>query len=250
MSRKTLIAGNWKMYKTPGEARATAEALLHLCEGHDRADLVVCPPSISLSGVLNVLSGSNVAVGAQNMHFAEEGAFTGEISAPMLTSIGVAYVILGHSERRQYFNETDETVNQKLHTALRHELIPIVCIGEQLAEREQGLTEEVLVRQVSKALLNISPVHAAPIVIAYEPIWAIGTGKSATPEMAAQAHLLIRSEVARRLNREIADNMRILYGGSVRPDNAAALLNQPEIDGALVGGASLNPESFVQLLNY
>jgi triosephosphate isomerase len=238
------------MYKTPAEARATSEALLRLCLGHDRNDIVVCPPSISLPGVLTVLAGSNVAVGAQTMHYADEGAFTGEISAPMLTSIGVTYVILGHSERRQYFNETDETVNMKLHTALRHGLIPIVCVGELLNEREGGLTEEVLIRQVSKALLNISPQHASSIVIAYEPVWAIGTGKTATPEMAAQAHLLIRSEVARRLSREIADSMRILYGGSVRPDNASALLNQPEIDGALVGGASLNPESFVQLLKY
>jgi triosephosphate isomerase len=250
MSRKPLIAGNWKMYKTPAEARATSEALLQLCLGHDRNDIVICPPSIALPGVLAVLAGTNIAVGAQNMHYADEGAFTGEISAPMLTSIGVTYVIIGHSERRQYFNETDETVNQKLHTALRHKLIPIVCVGELLNEREEGLTEEVLIRQVAKGLLNISPEHASSIVVAYEPVWAIGTGKTATPEMAAEAHLLIRSEVSRRLNRQIADNMRILYGGSVRPDNASALLNQPEIDGALVGGASLNPETFVQLLNY
>jgi triosephosphate isomerase len=250
MSRKPLIAANWKMYKTNAEARACAEALLPLCLGHTRDEVVICPPAISLSIVLDTLSGSGIAVGAQNMHFAEEGAYTGEISAPMLTSIGVTHVILGHSERRLYFCETDETVNQKLHTALNHGLTPIVCVGEVLAERENGLTEEVLIRQVAKALLNISPDRAAPIVIAYEPVWAIGTGKTATPELAAQAHLLIRSEVARRLNREIADNMRIIYGGSVRPDNAAALLNQSEIDGALVGGASLKPESFSQLVQY
>jgi len=250
MSRKPLIAANWKMYKTTEEARACAEALLPLCLGHTRDEIVICPPFISLSIVLDALSGSGIFVGAQNMHYAEEGAFTGEISAPMLTSIGVTHVIIGHSERRQYFNETDETVNQKLHAALRHGLTPIVCIGEVLAERESGLTEEVLIRQIAKALLNISPERAAPIVIAYEPVWAIGTGKTATPEQAAQAHLLIRSEVARRLNREIADNMRILYGGSVRPDNAASLLTQPGIDGALVGGASLKPESFAQLVKY
>ncbi len=250
MSRKPLIAANWKMYKTPPEARACAAALLPLSGEHTRDEIVICPPFLSLPIVLDTLSGSGIAVGAQNMHFAEEGAFTGEISAPMLTSIGVTYVILGHSERRQYFCETDELVNLKLHSALKHGLTPIVCVGEVLAEREGGLTEEVLTRQIDKALLNISPDHAATMVIAYEPVWAIGTGKTATPEMAAQAHLLIRSEVARRLNREIADNMRILYGGSVRPDNAAALLNQPGIDGALVGGASLKPESFAQLVKY
>jgi len=250
MSRKPLIAANWKMYKTPAEARACAEALLPLCLGHSRDEIVICPTAVSLSVVLDTLAGSGIAVGAQNMHFAEEGAFTGEISAPMLTSIGVTHVILGHSERRQYFCETDQTVNLKLHTALSHGLTPIVCVGEVLAERDGGLTEEVLTRQIDKALLNISPDRASPIVIAYEPVWAIGTGKTATPEMAAEAHLLIRSEVARRLSREIADNIRILYGGSVRPDNASSLLSQPEIDGALVGGASLKPESFAQLVTY
>ncbi len=248
MSRKPLIAANWKMYKTPAEARACAEALLPLCLGHTRDEVVICPPFVSLNIVLDALSGSGIAVGAQNMHFAEEGAYTGEIAAGMLTSIGVTHVILGHSERRQYFNETDETVNLKLHTALKHGLIPIVCIGEVLAEREANHTEEVLTRQIDKALQNIAPDRAAPIVIAYEPVWAIGTGKTATPEQAALAHLLIRSEVARRLTREIADNLRILYGGSVRPDNAASLLDQPEIDGALVGGASLKPESLAQLI--
>jgi triosephosphate isomerase (TIM) len=250
MSRKPIIAGNWKMYKTTAEARACAEALLPLCLGQTRDEVVIFPPFCSLSIVLDALSGSGIAVGAQNMHFAEEGAYTGEISAPMLTSIGVTHVILGHSERRQYFCETDETVNQKIHTALRHGLAPIVCVGEVLAERDDGLTEEVLIRQVAKALLNVSPDRAAPIVIAYEPVWAIGTGKTATPELAAQAHLFIRSEVGRRLGREVADNMRILYGGSVRPDNASALLNQPGIDGALIGGASLKPESFAELVKY
>jgi len=238
------------MYKTPAESRAAADALLHLCKDNDRDEIVVCPTSLSLSIVLDALSGTNIGVGAQNMHFAEEGAYTGEISAPMLTSIGVQYIIIGHSERRQYFNETDEIVNQKLHTALRHGLKPIVCVGEHLAEREGGLTEEILTRQIDIALRNVSPDHAADLIIAYEPVWAIGTGKTATPEMAAQAHLLIRTEVARRLNRALADDMRILYGGSVRPDNCATLLNQPEIDGALVGGASLNPESFAKLLQY
>jgi triosephosphate isomerase len=238
------------MYKTPAEAISFVEAFRPLVAGQERADIVLCPPAISLAVVATALTGSAIAVGAQNMHYAEEGAFTGETSAAMIAAVGAAYVLIGHSERRQYFNETDETVNQKLHTALRHGLLPILCVGEVLAERESGLTEEVLIRQVSKALLNISPAHAAPIAIAYEPVWAIGTGKTATPEMAAQAHLLIRSEVARRLDRDVADRLRILYGGSVRPDNASSLLNQPEIDGALVGGASLKPETFAQIVKF
>jgi triosephosphate isomerase len=250
MSRKPVIAANWKMYKTCPEAGLCAESLLTLFKGYHRSEVVVCPPAISLSVVAETLAGSNIAVGAQNMHFADEGAYTGEISAPMLAAIGVTHVIIGHSERRQYFCETDEAVNQKLHSALRHGLVPIVCVGESLAEREGGLTEEVLIRQVDRALLNISPDHAAPIVIAYEPVWAIGTGKTATPELASQAHLIIRTEVARRQNREVAENIRILYGGSVRPDNASALLNQPGIDGALVGGASLKPETFAQLAHF
>jgi triosephosphate isomerase len=244
-----MIAANWKMYKNSAESRACAEEMLTLFHGHKGEDIVICPPFTSLNIVLDILSGSNLAVGAQNMHSADEGAFTGEIAAPMLTAIGVTHVILGHSERRRYFCETDDIVNQKLHTALRHGLIPIICVGEMLEERESGRTEEVLIRQISKALLNISPARATNIIVAYEPVWAIGTGKTATPEMATQAHSLIRAEVARRLTREIAENMRILYGGSVRPDNASAMLKQPEIDGALVGGASLKPESFAELVN-
>ncbi len=250
MPRKPLIAANWKMYKTPAESVSFVEAFLPQVAGDTRSDIVLCPPAISLSVVADALVGSNVAAGAQNMHYAEEGAFTGETSPSMIVAVGATYVILGHSERRQYFNETDETVNKKLHTALRHKLLPIVCVGELLSQRESGSTEDVLVRQVSGALANIEPEQAAPIAIAYEPVWAIGTGRTATPEMAAAAHLLIRSEVARLLTREIADNLRILYGGSVKPDNASSLLNQPEIDGALVGGASLKPDSFAQIVKY
>jgi len=250
MPRKPLIAANWKMYKTPAESASFVETFLPLVAGDTRSDIVLCPPDISLSVVSDALVGSNVTAGAQNMHYAEEGAFTGETSASMILAVGATYVILGHSERRQYFNETDETVNKKLHTALRHKLIPIVCVGELLSERESGSTEDVLVRQISGALANITPQQAATIAIAYEPVWAIGTGKTATPEMAAEAHLLIRSEVARLLGRDIAENLRILYGGSVKPDNASSLLNQPEIDGALVGGASLKPDSFAQIVKY
>jgi triosephosphate isomerase (TIM) len=250
MSRKALIAANWKMYKTPAEAQAFVKTFLPLVTNHDRDEIVVAPSFTSLSVVIAAVTGSNVAAAAQNVHFAEEGAYTGEISAGMLTAIAATHVIIGHSERRQYFNETDETVNLKLKTALKHKLIPIVCIGEVLAEREGGKTEEVLQRQISKALAGISPEESAPIVVAYEPVWAIGTGKTATPEMAADAHLVIRSEVARSLGRGVADSLRILYGGSVKPENASSLLNQPEIDGALVGGASLDPHSFAKIVKY
>src|SRR5277367_4430695 len=240
--RKPLIAANWKMYKTPAQAEEYVKAFLLLVAGHDRDEVVLCPSDTSLYAVIPAVAGSNVAVGAQNMHWAEEGAYTGETSARMLTAIGATHVLIGHSERRQYCNETDESVNKKL--------TPIVCIGEVLEEREAGHTDEVLRKQISLALVGIVPDDAENIVVAYEPIWAIGTGKTATPEIAASAHLLIRSEIARRLGRHVADTIRILYGGSVKPDNAVALLNQPEIDGALVGGASLDPPSFAKIVKY
>jgi len=248
--RKALIAANWKMYKTPAQAEEFVKAFLPLVAGYDRDEIVLFPSDTSLATVIAATAGSNVEVGAQNMHFAEEGAYTGETSALMLKAIGATHVLIGHSERRQYFAETDETVNKKLATAIKHKLIPIVCIGEVLAEREAGHTDEVLRRQITLALTGVTPEDAATIVVAYEPVWAIGTGKTATPEMAAEAHLLIRSEIARRLGRQVADTIRILYGGSVKPDNATALLNQPEIDGALVGGASLDPQSFAKIVKY
>ena len=247
---KPLIVANWKMYKTPAQAEEYVKAFLPLVAGHDRDEIVLCPSDTSLGTVIPAVAGSNVGVGAQNMHFAEEGAYTGETSALMLTAIGATHVIIGHSERRQYFNETDETVNKKLAMALKHKLTPIVCIGEVLAEREANHTDEVLRKQISLALVGVVPEDAENIVDAYEPVWAIGTGKTATPEIAASAHLLIRSEIARRLGRHVADTIRILYGGSVKPDNAIVLLNQPEIDGALVGGASLDPQSFSKIVKY
>jgi triosephosphate isomerase len=183
------------------------------------------------------------------MYYADEGAFTGEISAPMLVAAGATHVLIGHSERRQYFGETDELVNKKLLAALRHKLIPIVCVGEHLEQRENGETDAVLRRQTSRALANIDAAQAAAIVIAYEPVWAIGTGKTATPEIASEAHAVIRHEVAQLLGKAASEAMRILYGGSVKPENAAQLCAQPEIDGALVGGASLNPVSFGKIVN-
>jgi triosephosphate isomerase len=250
MSRKSLIAANWKMYKTPAEARAFVDAFLPLVAGHTRDEIALFPSVTSLATVVAGVKGSNVVAGLQNMHFAEEGAYTGETSAAMLKAVGATYTLIGHSERRQYFNETDEIVNKKLHTALKHSIIPIVCIGEHLHEREAGHTTSVLCTQLRGAFTGITSEAAAPIVIAYEPVWAIGTGKTATPEMAVEAHATIRAEVAKILGADIAQAVRILYGGSVKPENACELLCQAEIDGALVGGASLKPDSFAAIVHY
>jgi triosephosphate isomerase len=250
MPRKPLIAANWKMYKTPAQAQEFMKNFLPLVTNHDRDEIVVCPSFTSISVVIAAVTGSGVAIGAQNMHFADEGAYTGETSPLMLKAIGATHVILGHSERRQYFCETDEMINKKLKTALQHGLVPIVCVGEVLAEREAGKTEEVLLRQTRGVLAGITAGEAAPIVIAYEPVWAIGTGKTATPQMAAEAHGVIRKEVAKILGAEAAGNLRILYGGSVKPDNATTLMHEEDIDGALVGGASLDPQSFAKVVNY
>lgn len=247
--RKPVIAANWKMYKTPAEAESFITAFLPLMRGQNKSEVVLCPATPDLTFVVKGVEGSSIRVGAQNMHFAEEGAYTGENSATMLTALGVTHVILGHSERRQYFAETDETVHQKLITALKHRLTPIVCIGERLEEREGGKTEEVLLRQITAALGKIDPAQLAPVIVAYEPVWAIGTGKTATPEMAADAHHLIREEAARVAGKAFANELRILYGGSVKPENAAALLREHDIDGALVGGASLDPQSFAKIVD-
>ncbi len=246
--RKLLIAANWKMYKTPTEAQSFLHTFLPLVKDQTQSEIVICPPAVDLPTAVHAVKGTEVLVGAQNMHFAEEGAFTGEISASMLVSLGVSHVIIGHSERRQYFAESDDDVNRKLLAALKHHLVPIVCIGENEEQRERGLTEEVVCRQISRAIHQIEPTKLRPMVIAYEPIWAIGTGKTASPAIAAEAHLIVRSEVARLVGRPVADALRILYGGSVKPENAAALLNQPEIDGALVGGASLDPHSLTAIV--
>jgi triosephosphate isomerase len=246
--RKLLIAANWKMYKTPTEAQSFLRTFLPLVKDRPRGEIVICPPAVDLAVALHSTRGSEVMVGAQNMYFAEEGAFTGEISAAMLVDVGVSHVIIGHSERRQYFGETDEIVNQKLVTALKHRLVPIVCVGEREEQRESGMTQEVICRQIGRAIHQIDAAKLRTMVIAYEPIWAIGTGKTATPAIAAEAHLMIRSEMAHLVGRPLADAMRILYGGSVKPENAQLLLSQPEIDGALVGGASLDPNSFAAIV--
>jgi triosephosphate isomerase (TIM) len=250
MPRKKLIAANWKMYKNPEQTRAFFRDFLPLVHDHGRDEIVVCPPYIDLHAAVDAAKGSNVAVGAQDVYWKEEGAFTGEISSTMLLSVGCTHVIIGHSERRQYFAETDDTVNLKLKAALEAGLTPIVCVGEVLEEREAGLTEDVLRRQCLRAFHAISGKKAAKLVVAYEPVWAIGTGKTATPQMAFDAHVIIRGEAAKAFGQEFADGLRILYGGSVKPDNAKALMSEEEIDGALVGGASLDPKSFTAIVKY
>ena len=247
MGRKVIIAGNWKMNKTASEGRELVEALKEKVSGLSDVEIVVCPPFTSLSAVIEAASGSNIGVGAQNVHWAESGAFTGEISAALLKTTGVKYVIIGHSERRQYFGETDATVNARLKAALQAGLIPIVCVGELLADREAGRTETVLAKQVAEGFAGISPADAEKIIVAYEPVWAIGTGKTATPEIAQAAHKFIRAELA-KLFGDAAQNMRIQYGGSMKPENARELVAQSDIDGGLIGGAALKADSFAKLI--
>jgi triosephosphate isomerase len=248
--RKKLIAANWKMYKTPDQTRAFFRDFLPMISEHDRDEIAVCPPFLDIPAAIETTRGSSVAIGAQNMYWEKEGAFTGEISPGMLLAVGCTHVIIGHSERRQYFGEIDDTVNLKLKAALEAGLTPIVCVGEVLEEREAGLTEDVLRRQCVRAFHAISGKKASKLVMAYEPVWAIGRGKTATPQLASEAHQLIRSEAGKALGEELAGKLRILYGGSVKPDNAKALMSEEEIDGALVGGASLDPTSFAAIVKY
>ena len=248
--RKKLIAANWKMYKTPDQARDFFHNFLPMAKDHTRDEIVVCPTYLALDVAVHAAKGTNIAVGAQNLNWQSEGAYTGEICASMLVAVGVTHVIIGHSERRQYFGETDDTVNLKLKAALEAGLVPIVCVGEVLEEREANLTDDVLRRQCTRAFHKISAKKAAHLVVAYEPVWAIGTGKTATPEIAADAHAIIRGEAARSFGEEFADKLRILYGGSVKPENANALMTADGIDGALVGGASLDPKSFAAIVKY
>lgn len=246
--RKLLIAANWKMYKTPNESTAFLTSFFPLIKNNTSAEIVLCPSMTSLPALVDAARGKTVSIGAQNMHWHNEGAYTGETSPTMLAAIGVTHVLIGHSERRQYFNETDTTVNLKLKSALSHSIIPIVCVGEHLNEREQNLTADVLNLQVSVALEGIDPAILGRLVIAYEPVWAIGTGRTATPQIAEDAHKIIRAKIASIAGSDIATSTRILYGGSVKPDNAATLCCLEDIDGALVGGASLDPASFSQII--
>lgn len=246
--RKPIIAANWKMNKTLSEAQDFAKEVKEQVPSGDSVDSVICAPSLFLEKLISEVEGSNVKIGAQTMHFEESGAFTGEVSPTMLNDLGVDYVIIGHSERRALFAETDETVNKKVHAAFRHHLIPIVCVGETLEERENGDMKQVVNRQVTKALDGLSADEAKVAVIAYEPIWAIGTGKSASTEDANEACQFIRQTLAELYDQVTADEVRIQYGGSVKPENIGSFMSQSDIDGALVGGASLDPKSFLQLL--
>ncbi|MFM1654935.1 triose-phosphate isomerase [Brevibacillus sp. B_LB10_24] len=244
--RKPILAGNWKMYKSVAEAAEFARQL-PADDPANSVEKVICAPFTALAALGELLKGSPYQLGAQNMHFAEQGAFTGEISPLMLKELGVAYVILGHSERRQYFQETDELVNEKVKAALSHGLKPIICVGESLEEREGGKTEEVVRRQTTAALAGITAEQAAALVIAYEPIWAIGTGRSSTAEDANQTIAFIRQVVAEVMGQQAAEQVRIQYGGSVKPENIASFMQQSDIDGALVGGASLTTDSYLAL---
>ncbi len=247
MKRKPLIAGNWKMYKTKDDALAFIYAVNLEVPDKDVVESVICAPAIFLRDLVK-REGENLRIGAQNMHYAEEGAYTGEISSGMLKSYGVDYVVIGHSERRAYFNETDETVNLKVLTAVKDNITPIVCVGESLDTREAGTTDAFVKIQVEKAYLNVSKEDALKTVIAYEPIWAIGTGRTATPEQANETIVGIRQVMEGLYGSEVSSSIRILYGGSVNTKNVESLLAMSDIDGALVGGASLDPNSFLTLV--
>jgi triosephosphate isomerase (TIM) len=248
--RRPVIAGNWKMYKTRAETLAFFSAFLPLVEATKHCDIVVAPPFTAICAAVEATHGTKVAIGGQDLHWQPEGAFTGEVSGKMLAESGCTHVIVGHSERRQFFGETDESVHRKTKAALAANLTPIVCVGELLAEREGKQTEAVLKRQFEGGLGALTPEEFSRILVAYEPVWAIGTGRTATPEIAAEAHRFIRGLAAARFTTEQASALRILYGGSVKPDNIKGLMAQAEIDGALVGGASLDPKSFAAIVNY
>lgn len=249
--RKPLLAGNWKMYKTPADTKAFFEKFVPLVSGAAHADVAICPPFVAIAAAVEGAAGSQVGIGGQDCYWTnKEGAFTGEVSPAMLKAAGCQWVIIGHSERRQFFGETDESVCKKTVAAIEAGLKPIVCVGELLEERESGRTNDVLKTQFDGGIAPLTAEQFAQIVIAYEPVWAIGTGKVATPEIAEDAHKVIRGLVEAKFGNAAAAAVRILYGGSVKPDNVKGLMAQPDIDGALVGGASLKPEDFAGIVNF
>jgi triosephosphate isomerase len=247
--RKSIIAGNWKMHKTIEEASSFIEELKPLVQD-SKCEIVVCPTFLSLPAVVEACKNTNIMVGAQNMHFEEQGAFTGEVSPTMLTELGVKYVIIGHSERRQYFNETDESVNKKLKAAFNNKLIPILCVGESLNERESGITEEIISTQIKLDLKEISSDNVNNMIIAYEPIWAIGTGRTATADDANETIGFIRNTIENLYGKNVAANVRIQYGGSVKPSTIKEQMSKEHIDGGLIGGASLKAQDFAAIINY
>lgn len=246
--RKPIIAGNWKMHKVLSEAKSFVEEVKNLVPSSENVDSVVCAPAVFLDRLVELTAGTELKIGAQNMHFAESGAFTGEVSPVALNDLGVSYVVLGHSERREMFAETDETVNKKTVAAFKHGLTPIVCCGETLEEREAGKTNELVGAQIEQAFDGLTEEQAKQAVIAYEPIWAIGTGKSSSATDANEVCAYIRQTIAEKFSQDVANAIRIQYGGSVKPENIKEYMAQPDIDGALVGGASLEAQSFLQLL--
>ena len=250
MKRIPIMAGNWKMYKTPSETAAFFERFCPLVQDAAHCEIVICPPFVDLDASLQAAHGSNVEIGAQNLHWAKEGAYTGEVSAGMLAAVGCQWVIVAHSERRQYFGETDETALKKICAALDAGLKPIYCVGEHLQDREAGKTQHVVGLQIQNCACKLAPEQFQRIAIAYEPVWAIGTGKVATPEIAAEAHSFIRGKIGEAFGAAAATACRILYGGSVKPDNVAGLMAQEDIDGALVGGASLDATTFSAIVNF
>ena len=251
--RRMLFAGNWKMNLTSVEARAVVAALRADIDrdaaslARDR-DIMIAPPAVIIPALSQALAGSAIALGAQNMHFEEKGAFTGEVSAPMLKGFGVTHVILGHSERRHVFHEGDELVNRKVLAALRHRMVPILCVGETQEEHDGGRTLEVVLRQLQTGLSGVDAAQSATVVVAYEPVWAIGTGRTATPEQAEVVHGSIRESLREQIGHQAADSVRVLYGGSVTAENVDSLVSKPNIDGALVGGASLKADSFARII--
>ena len=253
MKRRKLIAGNWKMHLVPNEARALVEALRADLErdaaslGKDR-DVMIAPPAILIPEVAKALQGSSIALGAQNMHYEDKGAFTGEVSAPMLKAYGVTYVIVGHSERRHVFHESNDLINKKVLAALKHRITPILCVGETQEEHDGGRALEVVLGQLEHGLESVSDEHVTAVAFAYEPVWAIGTGRTATPEQAESVHGALRGALLERYGRERASQVRILYGGSVNAENVDSLVSKPDIDGALVGGASLKADSFARIV--
>jgi triosephosphate isomerase (TIM) len=248
--RRPIIAGNWKMFKTCGETSAFFDEFIPQIQNVDHCDIVIAPPFTALANAVEEAEGTRVEISAQNVHWEKEGAFTGEVSVRMLVDVGCTYTIIGHSERRQYFGETDETVEKKVRAAIAGGLESIVCVGEILSERDAGQAAEVVRRQVRNGLGRLTPPDLSHIIVAYEPVWAIGTGRTATPEIAAEMHAEIRKIFAEIYSAAAADALRILYGGSVKPDNISALMKKEDIDGALVGGASLDPASFTAIVKY
>ncbi len=248
--RKPVIAGNWKLFKTSGEAVELVNTLLPLVKDIYGVEIIIAPAFTVLSAVKKVIDGSGINLAAQDCFWEDEGAFTGEVSPKMLTDVGCSHVIIGHSERRQFFSETDDTVNKKIKATIKGGLTVIFCIGETLSEREAGKTFEVLEKQVTGGLSGISSEDLEQVIIAYEPVWAIGTGKTASEDQAQDAHLFIRNMISRLFSRNVSERIRILYGGSVKPENIKGLMSRPDIDGALVGGASLKAQSFASIIRF